>query len=126
MTIKAKTISKAKAEQRRLEWLTFHLIFDVLDQQVKKQESCGQWGKAGEFVEEAKSRFQNMGRGKWRTRYLEELEKRHPLFFWGEIIPQEVKDAVAREIQEEREDQVWEILSYAATLGRGDGEGRDG
>lgn len=126
MTIKEKPISKAKAERRRQEWLTFYLIFEVLDQQVKEREWSGQWRKAREIVEQAKRRFQEMARGKWRTRYLEELEKRHSLFFLGEIIPQEVKDAVAREIQEEREYQVEGILSYAATLGRGDGEGPNG
>jgi hypothetical protein len=105
------TQKKDVSEQRGSEHSTLHLVLEVLDQQVREHELNDEWGKARKVVEKAKDRFQNMPRGKLRKRYLDELERRHYLYFWGEIIPEEVKQAVAREnADSEDEDRLWEML----------------
>jgi len=111
MTIKFKPMSKAKAKQAHLETLTFCVTFDVIDQQVTEHEARDEWGVARKVVEDAKERFQHIPNRKWRKRYLEELEKRHCLYYWGEPIPAEVMDAVAREnAARTDEDRLWDAL----------------
>jgi signal transduction protein with GAF and PtsI domain len=89
------------AEQEREAWLTFYLMFQVLDQSVKELKAEGNWGKARKVVKEARARFRRISDKYWRDRYLTEVEEKYGILLSGEYVCPEVKLAAMRKDDED-------------------------
>jgi cell division FtsZ-interacting protein ZapD len=81
-TNKTRRASRNKAERERLEEIKFDDVFEVMNQKLIQEENLG---KAIAFVRNKENLFKKMPRGKLRTKYLEELERRYRFFLTGQI-----------------------------------------
>jgi hypothetical protein len=87
-TNKTRRASRNKAEGERLEEIKFDDVFEVMNQKLIQEENLE---KAIAFVRKKENLFKKMPRGKLRTKYLEELERRYRFFLTGSNDPPEPK-----------------------------------
>jgi hypothetical protein len=83
MAIKRKKISPRKAQKRQTETLDYRLLFDRLDREVEKAESNDKWERAAYAIDRAKKRLYRLPPSEFRTKCLQELERRYWTVFWS-------------------------------------------